>query len=227
MKREIMTTQDGSKTIHMPDLNEQYHSRHGALQEALHVFIDTGLEHFLEVSLSRKRNFQQNPLKILEYGFGTGLNAMVTALHDSKTPVEYTAVEAYPVNEEEVKAMDYGNLLGNEEMYDHMHRCSWEEHHQISNHFSLKKEQKTFEQIADQDSFDLIYFDAFGPGTQPELWTVDIFKATYDALKSNGVLTTYCAAGQVRRNMQSVGFIVERLPGPPGKREMLRATKSL
>lgn len=222
-----MTTEDGSKTIHMPDLNEQYHSRHGALQEALHVFIDTGLEHFLEVSLSRKRNFQQNPLKILEYGFGTGLNAMVTASHDSKTPVEYTAVEAYPINEEEVEAMDYGKLLGNEKMYEHMHRCNWEERHEISNHFSLTKQQKSFEHIADQDSFDLIYFDAFGPGTQPELWTVDIFKAAYDALKSYGVLTTYCAAGQVRRNMQSVGFIVERLPGPPGKREMLRATKSL
>ena len=222
-----MTTEDGSKTIHMPDLNEQYHSRHGALQEALHVFIDTGLEHFLEVSLSRKRNFQQNPLKILEYGFGTGLNAMVTALHDSKTPVEYTAVEAYPINEEEVEAMDYGKLLGNEKMYEHMHRCNWEERHEISNHFSLTKQQKSFEHIADQDSFDLIYFDAFGPGTQPELWTVDIFKAAYDALKSYGVLTTYCAAGQVRRNMHSVGFIVERLPGPPGKREMLRATKSL
>ncbi|PQJ22277.1 tRNA (5-methylaminomethyl-2-thiouridine)(34)-methyltransferase MnmD [Nonlabens xylanidelens] len=227
MKREIMTTDDGSKTIHMPDLNEQYHSRHGALQEALHVFIDTGLEHFLEVSLSRKRNFQQNPIKILEYGFGTGLNAMVTALHDSKTPIVYTAVEAYPVNDEEVKAMDYGKLLGNEEMYEDIHQCSWEERHQISNHFSLTKQQKTFEQIADQDSYDLIFFDAFGPSTQPELWTVDIFTAAYNALKSNGVLTTYCAAGQVRRNMQSVGFIVERLPGPPGKREMLRATKSL
>ncbi|WP_405377767.1 tRNA (5-methylaminomethyl-2-thiouridine)(34)-methyltransferase MnmD [Nonlabens sp. Asnod3-A02] len=227
MKREIMTTDDGSKTIHMPDLNEQYHSRHGALQEALHVFIDTGLEHFLEISLSRKRNFQQNPIKILEYGFGTGLNAMVTALHDSKTPIVYTAVEAYPVNDEEVKAMDYGKLLGNEEMYKDIHQCSWEERHQINNHFSLKKQQKTFEEIADQDSYDLIYFDAFGPSTQPELWTVDIFTAAYNALKSNGVLTTYCAAGQVRRNMQSVGFIVERLPGPPGKREMLRATKSL
>ncbi len=222
-----MTTDDGSKTIHMPDLNEQYHSRHGALQEALHVFIDTGLEHFLEISLSRKRNFQQNPIKILEYGFGTGLNAMVTALHDSKTPIVYTAVEAYPVNDEEVKAMDYGKLLGNEEMYEDIHQCSWEERHQINNHFSLTKQQKTFEHIADQDSYDLIYFDAFGPSTQPELWTVEIFTAAYNALKSNGILTTYCAAGQVRRNMQSVGFIVERLPGPPGKREMLRASKSL
>lgn len=227
MKREIMITDDGSKTIHMPDLNEQYHSKHGALQEALHVFINTGLEHFIEVSLSRKRNFQQNPLKILEYGFGTGLNAMVTALHDSKTPVEYTAVEAYPINEEEVLVMDYGKLLGHETMYKHIHQCDWEKTHKINNHFLLIKQQKTFEQIVDQDSYDLIYFDAFGPSTQPELWTVGIFKAAYNALKSNGVLTTYCAAGQVRRNMQAVGFKVERLPGPPGKREMLRATKSL
>jgi tRNA U34 5-methylaminomethyl-2-thiouridine-forming methyltransferase MnmC len=226
MKREIMTTGDGSKTIHMPDLNEQYHSKHGALQEALHVFIKTGLEYFLDVSLSRKRNFHQEPLQVLEYGFGTGLNAMLTAQHTSHTPMVYTAVEAFPINEEEVLAMDYGEFLKDQLLYEAMHQSSWEKNQEITSHFTLHKEQKTFEKIANEDQFDLIYFDAFGPRTQPELWTEAIFNAAYQALKSGGVLTTYCAAGQVRRNMQSAGFTVERLPGPPGKREMLRASKN-
>ncbi len=220
-----MMTGDGSKTIHMPDLNEQYHSKHGALQEALHVFIQTGLEYFLDVSLSRKRNFQQEPLQILEYGFGTGLNAMLTAQHSSKIPVVYNAVEAFPILEEEVLSMDYGELLKDQLLYEVMHQSDWEKHQEITSHFTLFKKQKAFEKIANEDEFDLIYFDAFGPRTQPELWTEAIFNAAYKALKSGGVLTTYCAAGQVRRNMQTAGFMVERLPGPPGKREMLRATK--
>jgi tRNA U34 5-methylaminomethyl-2-thiouridine-forming methyltransferase MnmC len=226
MKREIMTTGDGSKTIHMPDLNEQYHSKHGALQEALHVFIQTGMEYFLEVTLLRKRNFHQEPLQILEYGFGTGLNAMLTAQHKSNTPIFYTAVEAFPINEEEVIAMDYGQFLNDQQLYKSVHQSGWEEDQKITSHFTLCKMQKTFENIENKNQFDLIYFDAFGPRTQPELWTEAIFNAAYKALKSGGVLTTYCAAGQVRRNMQSAGFTVERLPGPPGKREMLRAIKN-
>jgi tRNA U34 5-methylaminomethyl-2-thiouridine-forming methyltransferase MnmC len=225
MKREIITTGDGSKTIHMPDLNEQYHSKHGALQEALHVFIKTGLEHFLEISLTRKRNFNEEPISILEYGFGTGLNAMLTAQHHSKKPIHYTAIEAFPVTNAEIEAMNYGKLLENQKMYESIHQSSWAEDHQITDTFLLKKEQKTFETIDYENQFDLIYFDAFGPRTQPELWTQPIFDAAFKALKNGGVLTTYCAAGQVRRNMQTAGFVVERLPGPPGKREMLRATK--
>ena len=225
MKREIMITGDGSKTIHMPDLDEQYHSKHGALQEALHVFIVTGLEHFIEVSLSRKRNFQQEPLKVLEYGFGTGLNAMLTAQHNSHTLTEYTAVEAFPINKDEVVAMNYGTILQDQVLYQKLHDLEWEKSHQITDFFSILKQQKTFEKIDDLGVYDLIYFDAFGPRTQPELWTITIFEAAFKALKNGGVLTTYCAAGQVRRNMQNAGFIVERLPGPPGKREMLRATK--
>jgi tRNA U34 5-methylaminomethyl-2-thiouridine-forming methyltransferase MnmC len=226
MKREVMITGDGSKTIHIPALNEQYHSKHGALQEALHVFIQTGLEYFLEISLSRKRNFQQQPLQILEYGFGTGLNAMLTAQHHAKTPIVYTAVEAFPVSIDEVTAMDYGNLLQDQKMYDFMHQSSWELIQDVTSQFSLIKQQKDFHDILNKNQFDLIYFDAFGPRTQPELWSLPIFKAAYTSLKSGGVLTTYCAAGQVRRDMQSAGFTVERLPGPPGKREMLRAVKN-
>ncbi|MFT6196280.1 MAG: tRNA U34 5-methylaminomethyl-2-thiouridine-forming methyltransferase MnmC [Nonlabens sp.] len=233
MKREIMTTGDGSKTIYMPDLDEQYHSKHGALQEALHVFIKTGLEYYLEVAhlgvvhnlLNGERDDRQEPLQILEYGFGTGLNAMLTAQHDAKIPIQYTAVEAFPILQEEVLAMDYGQLLKNQELYELLHQSSWEENHEIHPNFMLRKKQITFELLKDQNQFDLIYFDAFGPRTQPELWTIEIFAAAYASLKTGGILTTYCAAGQVRRNMQTVGFRVERLPGPPGKREMLRASK--
>jgi tRNA U34 5-methylaminomethyl-2-thiouridine-forming methyltransferase MnmC len=228
-----MITGDGSKTIHIPDLNEQYHSKHGALQEALHVFIKTGLAFYLEAAFSdvdqnlinAEPDSHQAPIQILEYGFGTGLNAMLTAQYNIKIPIEYTAVEAFPIHQEEVLAMGYGQLLGNQNLYELLHQSSWDERHEIHPLFMLHKRQSKFELIKDQNQFDLIYFDAFGPRTQPELWTIDIFAAAYASLKTGGVLTTYCAAGQVRRNMQSVGFTVERLPGPPGKREMLRATK--
>ncbi|PZX38211.1 tRNA U34 5-methylaminomethyl-2-thiouridine-forming methyltransferase MnmC [Nonlabens dokdonensis] len=220
-----MITGDGSKTIHMPDLNEQYHSKHGALQEALHVFIETGLEYFVEVSLSQKRDFKKEPLHILEYGFGTGLNAMLTAQHKSNTFMEYTALEAFPIAAEEVEAIDYGKLLEDQELFAQLHNASWNKKTQISDSFFIEKIQTTFEKLDYDQKFDLIFFDAFGPRTQPELWTQPIFDAAFKSLKNGGVLTTYCAAGQVRRNMQSAGFTVERLPGPPGKREMLRASK--
>jgi tRNA U34 5-methylaminomethyl-2-thiouridine-forming methyltransferase MnmC len=223
MKRTIMTTGDGSKTIHMPDLNEQYHSTHGALQEALHVFINMGLGPIVELKSQHVGN--GSPIRILEYGFGTGLNAMLTLQYPSNLKVVYTGLEAFPVTAEEVTAMDYGILLNDEERYHQIHQVSWEEHHEITPKFSLIKKQTKFEMMEDLERHDLIYFDAFGPRTQPELWTLEIFIQAFNALKSGGVLVTYCAQGQARRNMQEAGFQIERLPGPPGKREMLRATK--
>lgn len=217
-----MTTGDGSKTIHLPDLNEQYHSKHGALQEALHVFIKMGLEPFI----ARKRSSNiKNPLHILEYGFGTGLNAMLTFQYQNQYPIQYTGVEAFPVNMEEVNAMDYGNLLEDNDLYQKIHSQPWEVFQEVAPHFSLLKKQLKFEALDDVDQYDLIFFDAFGPRTQPDLWVLDIFTQAFASLKSGGVLVTYCAQGQARRNMQAAGFEVERLPGPPGKREMLRATK--
>ncbi|MGB5981962.1 MAG: tRNA (5-methylaminomethyl-2-thiouridine)(34)-methyltransferase MnmD [Nonlabens sp.] len=220
MKREIMITGDGSKTIHMPDLNEQYHSKHGALQEALHVFIETGLGYYLGL----------NPLKssinVMEFGFGTGLNALLTARHESAVKINYTAVEAFPINQEEMEAMGYGTFLDAAELFRKLHDCEWESWNSITNNFDLLKNQKAFEKIQGLGDQDLIYYDAFGPRTQPELWTQELFEICYSCLKSDGVLTTYCAQGQARRNMVAAGFTVERLPGPPGKREMLRATKS-
>ncbi|MDO6492931.1 MULTISPECIES: tRNA (5-methylaminomethyl-2-thiouridine)(34)-methyltransferase MnmD [unclassified Cellulophaga] len=220
MKRKIITTGDGSKTIQIEDWNEQYHSIHGAVQEAYHVFIKHGL------SL-----FKDEPVSILEIGFGTGLNAIITALEAFKSnlTINYTGVEAYPVSLEEVSQLNYIEQLNAEESADvfaKMHKVEWEVSNTILPNFQLLKRKQDFLEITDKVTYNLIYFDAFGARVQPELWTETVFKIMYNALKTNGVLVTYAAKGSVRRAMLAVGFKVERLPGPPGKREMLRATKS-
>lgn len=222
MKRSIITTSDGSKTIQIEGWNEQYHSIHGALQEAKHVYINAGLKTFLE------RQPKQNALTVLEIGFGTGLNALLTALESLNISQEicYHGIEAYPVEAEELQALGYHTLIGsNPSIFQNIHNCSWHETHKILPHFSIVKRQAFFSNIAEVNEFDIIYFDAFGPRVQPNLWIESIFKKMYEALRPNGLLVTYCAKGSVRRCMQAVGFEVERLPGPPGKREMLRAIK--
>lgn len=219
LKREIIQTKDGSTTIHIPDWNEQYHSKNGAIQEAYHVFIKAGLE-----------QVAANEISILEIGFGTGLNAFITfleAIKSTKT-IQYVGVEAYPVSEHEVLKMNYIIALNAEKhaaVFEQLHKVSWEEKHLISPSFLLTKRKQFFQDIDDEALYNLIYFDAFGARNQPELWTVAIFKKMYLALKYDGILVTYAAKGSVRRAMQSVGFLVERLPGPPGKREMLRGLK--
>ena len=219
MKREIITTSDGSKTIQIVDWNEQYHSKHGAIQEAYHVFIKSGLSLFSNQSLS-----------ILEIGFGTGLNALITLIEAEKykLDIEYTGVEAYPVLSKELLELNYITELKAEDFqkkFELMHAMPWEEKVPIADNFTLHKKQKDFKELDDVNLFNLIYFDAFGARVQPELWTAAIFLIMFKALKRGGVLVTYAAKGSVRRAMQEVGFSVERLPGPPGKREMLRATK--
>ncbi|NCT17873.1 MAG: SAM-dependent methyltransferase [Flavobacteriaceae bacterium CG_4_8_14_3_um_filter_34_10] len=216
MQREIVTTSDGSSTIFFSEWKEHCHSIHGAIQEANHVFIKMGL------SL-----FSSGEVAILEIGFGTGLNAFITLLEAEKRnlTISYVGVEAYPITLEEVEKLNYPKQLNaSEEIFRLLHEKPWEQNIEISSRFNLKKRQQFFEQINDASQYDLIYFDAFGAGVQPELWTVSIFKKMYQALKPKGVLVTYAAKGSVRRAMLEVGFKVERLPGPPGKREMLRAT---
>ncbi|WP_133534782.1 tRNA (5-methylaminomethyl-2-thiouridine)(34)-methyltransferase MnmD [Tenacibaculum caenipelagi] len=218
MKREIIITSDGSTTIHLPEWNEQYHSKHGAIQEAYHVFIKNGLKYVDVENIS-----------ILEIGFGTGLNCFITLLEADKK-VDYVGVEAYPVAKEEVEKLNYVSELEAENkqiLFEKIHEVSWEEQHKITPNFSLTKRKQFFTEITDENCFDLIYFDAFGARVQPDLWTEDIFKIMFAALKPDGVLVTYSAKGSVRRAMQAVGFEVERLPGPPGKREMLRGVKYL
>ncbi|WP_026708760.1 tRNA (5-methylaminomethyl-2-thiouridine)(34)-methyltransferase MnmD [Flavobacterium frigidarium] len=221
MKREIIQTSDGSTTIHIPEWKESYHSKHGAIQEANHVFIKNGL------SL-----FEGKDIAIMEIGFGTGLNAFITFLESSKLKqnIDYVGVEAYPVSNEELAAMNYVAELGvtsQQSIFNLMHQSNWEEKCIIDGHFDLTKRKQFFDDIVDENYFDLIYFDAFGYHVQPDLWSTEIFRKMYSALKDNGVLVTYAARGVVKRSMIEVGFTVEKLAGPPGKREMFRATKKI
>ncbi|MEA9414438.1 tRNA (5-methylaminomethyl-2-thiouridine)(34)-methyltransferase MnmD [Flavobacterium sp. PL02] len=219
MKREIIQTLDGSTTIHLEEWDECYHSKHGAIQEAKHVFIQNGF------SL-----FEDKPISILEIGFGTGLNAFITFLqsNEKKQSINYVGVEAYPVAANEVLMMNYVAELGADnykEIFKKMHESNWDEIIELSDAFTLTKRKQFFQEIDDVETFDLIYFDAFGYRVQPELWSTEIFKRMYDSLKPNGVLVTYAARGVVKRSMIEVGFTVEKLAGPPGKREMFRARK--
>lgn len=199
--------------------NECYHSKFGAIQEAQHVFIKNGLSLFENKSIS-----------ILEIGFGTGLNAFITFLEAKKRnlTIDYVGVEAFPVTAEEVLAMNYVSELNAESersIFEKMHQCNWEEQIGLSDDFLFTKRQQFFADIDDLEKFDLIYFDAFGYTVQPELWSTTIFQKMYNALKNNGILVTYAARGVVKRSMKAVGFTVEKLEGPPGKREMFRARK--
>lgn len=219
MTHTLIQTSDGSTSLYNPQLNETYHSVHGALQETMHVFIKNGLH-----------LFPKQPISILEIGFGTGLNALVTfAQHTSLgQTIHYETVEAYPLTWQEASQMNYPQLIDNSlsSTFQQMHSCSWNKTIQLSPTFSFKKRLQHFQQINDTPTFNLIYFDAFGAQVQPELWNEDIFKKMYNALKNNGILVTYAAKGSVRRALVAAGFTVERLPGPPMKREMLRAQKN-
>lgn len=219
MKREIIQTLDGSTTIHLTEWDECYHSKHGAIQEAQHVFIKNGL------SL-----FQNQKVAILEIGFGTGLNAFITLLEAKKMQqtIDYVGVEAYPISAEEVLKMNYVSELNADKestLFDTIHESNWGEKVLINDGFTLTKRNQFFEEINDDNTYDLIYFDAFGYRVQPELWSTEIFRKMFKALKNNGVLVTYAARGVVKRSMIEVGFTVEKLEGPPGKREMFRARK--
>jgi len=217
MKREIIVTNDGSKTIHLPDWNESYHSVHGAVQEAQHVFIKSGLS---EVS--------KTEINILEVGFGTGLNTILTLnkAKETKQTINYSGLEAYPVQPDELKDLKYQELpeiKNSEDLFWQIHSSKWNELVEITPTFKLKKVQLFLNEYQPaENTFDLIYFDAFGPRVQPEMWTLEIFKKLFKSLKNDGVFVTYCAKGQVRRDLIEAGFQVEKIPGPPGKREMLR-----
>ena len=219
MQRKIIKTADGSHTIRIEQWDEQYHSKHGAISESYHVFIEMGL-----------RCIDKTEISILEMGFGTGLNALITLIESQRNnlDISYTAIEAFPVANEEWQALNYPNELEAESyrpLFEMMHTSPWEESVPITEDFSLTKLKMDMRVYASDSEFDLIYFDAFGYRVQPELWNPDIFKKMFQSLRPGGVLVTYAAKGVVRRTLQQVGFEVERLPGPPGKREMLRARK--
>ncbi len=268
MNRKIETTADGSPTFFVPDLGQHYHSTHGALQESLHIFIKAGL-HFIAEKNSK--------ISILEVGFGTGLNAWLTALEAERLclKIHYEGLEKYPLLEAEYSSF-IENFVGLEEVYledvpllgggaeerggggisyisspdaarhplgerdnarpsdigNHnseilhkIHQSAWQTPQKISENFTLQKFQIDLKDFSAQKRFDLIYFDAFAPSAQPDLWTETIFQKMYDALKDGGVLVTYCVKGDVRRAMKKASFRVDKIAGPPGKREMARAVK--
>lgn len=219
MEKRIEYTDDGSATLFVPELNEHYHSVKGARTESRHIFIDMGLKHSL------------NPdPHVLEIGFGTGLNAYLTLLtaYELSRRVHYTGIELYPLNWEIIKELSYSNDL----FFQQLHTTPWEEEVKITPFFTLLKKNVDFAQInlisCPENHYDVVYFDAFAPEKQPGMWQQQLFEYLYVIIKSDGILTTYCAKGTVRRALQQAGFMVERLPGPPGgKREILRATKKI
>lgn len=221
MKREIVITGDGSTTIRISDWNENYHSSHGAIQEAKHVFLTHGLDVFQN----------QDEISILEIGFGTGLNAFITFLETlTKDKVNYVGVEAYPISAAEVAQMNYVSELKAAPYatnFEKMHASDWEHEIAITAQFNLTKRKQFFQDINDKNQYHLIYFDAFGYPLQPELWSEDIFVKMYEALLPGGVLVTYACRSVIKNAMLAAGFSIEKLPGAPGKREMLRATKDL
>ena len=220
MKKEIVKTSDGSNTLFVPELDETYHSTHGALQESLHVFIREGLQFRSELK----------EVSILEVGFGTGLNALLSFIEtdNANIKIEYTSLEAFPLEWEIVEQLNYMDLVHFEKYADpfkKIHTCEWESFSEISSGFSLRKLKVKLQEVPFENEFDLIYFDAFAPRVQPDLWTEQIFASMYKALKPGGVLVTYCAKGTVKRALKAVGFELQSIPGPPGKREMSRAIK--
>ena len=217
---KLEQTADGSYTLYVPELDEHYHSVKGALTESQHIFINIGLKHSSVTSPH-----------ILEIGLGTGLNCVLTLLEakESQRHVYYTGIERYPLNEEIIHKLNYPSIIGKEceEDYFAIHQAPWEEDVCLSPWFTLHKMEGDFTHYSFEQKYDIIYFDAFAPEKQPEMWEQSLFDNLYQVLNEGGILTTYCAKGVVRRMLQTAGFKVERLPGPPGgKREILRATKS-
>ncbi|WP_294080593.1 tRNA (5-methylaminomethyl-2-thiouridine)(34)-methyltransferase MnmD [Proteiniphilum sp. UBA5384] len=221
MQHIIEITEDGSHTLYVPELDEHYHSTHGAIRESLHVYLEAALHHC-----------GKSEVNLLEIGFGTGLNAFLTLLDIEKTEktIRYTTLERYPVSFVDAQMFNYSKLVDptQEEKFMRLHSCLWGDWVEITSHFHLKKLQmdaSSPENFQPEELFDVIYYDAFAPEKQPAMWTQEIFNRLYALSNQGAVLTTYCAKGVVRRMLQASGFVVERLSGPPGKREILRAVK--
>lgn len=216
----MVKTADGSKTLLVPDLDEHYHSIHGALAEARHVFIKHGLY-----------AIKKDELSILEMGFGTGLNAFLTFLENQhiQSKTKYTSIEAYPLALDVAENLGYVKLIGAEKNNTHfqlMHSCLWGLEQRVDELFTILKIKEKIQDIFFSRKFDLVYYDAFSPRVQPDLWTEEIFAKIYSAMNPGAILVTYCAKGSVKRALKAVGFEVESLEGPPGKKEMTRAKKS-
>lgn len=222
LKRTLRTTEDGSKTLYIKDLGESYHSTHGALQEAKHVFIENGL-----------KKVKNSEINILELGFGTGLNTLVTfdefSQNEEIKKVNYFTLEKYPVQSTEITALGYETIFGGETgaVFSKIHNCPWNEPVEIKPGFILQKFNADFFELQNLEipSIDLVYFDCFGAHAQPDLWEKPLFEMVADKMAPGALLTTYSSKGSVRRILKELGFSVKKVQGPPGKREMINAIK--
>ena len=219
---EIQNTDDGSATLFVPELDEHYHSVKGAYTESLHIYRDCAYLHAADCFTQREK-----PLRLLEIGFGTGLNAAVTAMAaTAERPAHYITLEKYPVSPEVVSQLGYDAIVS-PDLFTAIHAAPWEQPIDVTPHFTLEKRCCDLLTAPLPQDIDIVYFDAFAPEKQPEMWSSEIFARIYQAMSPGGILTTYCAKGIIRRLLQSTGFTVERLAGPiGGKREILRATKA-
>ena len=222
MKPQIIPTSDGSKTLYLPEINEQYHSVNGARTESEYVFIKKGFHQHQEKS----------PV-VFEVGFGTGLNALLTAIQAEKEQrkTTYFTIEKYPLDKTVIDQLNYGQLFSEQakQWYEKIHTCPWNEMVEISPWFFMKKMKLDIitSSLAELAPIDIVYFDAFGPDKQPEMWTPEIFKKIYNQCSPESIFVTYSAKGEVRRQLSQTGFEMERLPGPPGKKQMLRGIKRI
>lgn len=216
---QLITTSDGSHTIYVEELDEHYHSIHGAIGESAFIFINTGFKFCAA-----------DPLNILEAGFGTGLNALLTALESIRGEriVNYTTIEKYPLEENIIKSLNYHQFIpeNGKKIFDLIHDAPWNEKAAISKNFNLIKINQDLLCYTFSGEYDLIYFDAFGPDKQPEMWTHEIFSRIAAVTRKGGVLVTYSVKGEVKRNLRACGFEVKLLAGPPGKRQIMRAIKN-
>ncbi len=231
MELVVTRTDDGSDTVFRPDLNQHYHSTFGAVQETQQIFIENGFLHAISKQKAGGSSIAE-PLHILEIGFGTGLNALMTLIEAEKRKISlhYTSVEPYPLDETCWKLLNYPQLPGSAKyswLFSELHQAAWHTPVTLSPQFVLHKVRERVEQFQlDPGIFDLVYFDAFGPDAQPELWTEEIFSKVGMAMAPGAILVTYSVKGTVVRALRAAGFITEKLPGPPGKRHVLLATKS-
>lgn len=219
---QIITTKDGSHTLWLPELNETYHSNHGSITESQHVFIECGLDHFCKIT-------GQQEVNILEVGFGTGLNALLTCLYSQlkKQRIKYTSLEPFPLDSSLTGQLNYVDYLEHPQArfwYQELHKIDWGQIEWLNPYFSILKLQETIQEQTTPGIYDICFFDAFAPGKQPEMWEIGIFEIIRRVLKRPGIMVTYCAQGQFKRNLKQLDFMVETLPGPPGKKEITRAT---
>ena len=218
LKPELIITEDGSHTLYVKELDEHYHSHHGAVTESRHVFIEAGL-----------KAVRGDHINIFEMGFGTGLNAFLSLVDSqgSGKTIHYTGLDKYPLETGVLESLNYASLFTEIErkFFHHIHNIPWNKSIKINDEFTLEKKKGDIASLDIIDQYNLVFFDAFSPGKQPELWTTEIFTRIYRSMLPGSILTTYSSKGQVRRNLTEAGFRVEKLTGPPGKRDMTRAWK--